>query len=155
MARDSAEMWTIDHFLNEMQLVDYGDGDVFYYSTYPIWSVDCINGIIDDVENIIEDRKKISEIKDINKKEKEILKECDDMIEYFLSHQEKLDALNDRLKLVANHDGSERAKEAAIEFNNKYEEYKKMPGEFKIREFSKRIYFTDLINDEDYLYFYR
>ena len=48
------------------------------------------------------------------------------MIEYFLSHQEKLDALNDRFKIVANHDGSERAKEAAIEFNQKYEDYKKL-----------------------------
>ena len=131
ISRDSDETWTIDYFLNEMQIIDYGDGDAFYDSTYPIWSVDSINGIIDDVENIIEDRKKISEIKDINKKEKEILKECDDMIEYFLSHQEKLDALNDRLKLVANHDGSERAKEAAIEFNNKYEEYKKMLEDLK------------------------
>ncbi|MPM74178.1 hypothetical protein SDC9_121163 [bioreactor metagenome] len=55
-----------------------------------------------------------------------MLKECDEMIDYFLSHQEKLDALNDRLKEVANHNGSERAKEAAIEFNQKYEEYKKL-----------------------------
>lgn len=126
VSRDSNETWTIDYFLNEIQLIDNGDGEHYYDSVHPIWSVTSIVGIINDVENVIEDRKEISDIKDINEKEKEMLKECDEMIDYFLSHQEKLDALNDRLKEVANHNGSERAKEAAIEFNQKYEEYKKL-----------------------------
>lgn len=131
ISRDSDETWTIDYFLKEMQLIDNGYSEPYYDSTHPIWSVDSINSIIFDVENVIDARKEISELKEINDKEKEILKECDDMIEYFLSHQEKLDALNHRLKEVANHDGNERAKEAAVEFNNKYEEYKKMLEDLK------------------------
>lgn len=126
VSKDSSETWTIDYFLNEIQLIDNGYSEPYYDSVHPIWSVDSINDIIGDVENVIDDRKEISGFKDINEKEKKTLRECDDMIEYFLGHQEKLDALNDRLKIVANHDGSERAKESAIEFNQKYEDYKKL-----------------------------
>lgn len=124
ISRDSNELWTIDNFLNEMQLIDDGYSEPYYDSVHPMWSVDSINDIIRDVENVIDDRKEISKFEDINDKEKETLKECDDMIKYFLNHQEKLDTLNDRLKIIAEHNGSERSKEAAIEFNQKYQYYK-------------------------------
>ncbi|MDU1180613.1 MAG: sigma-70 family RNA polymerase sigma factor [Clostridium sp.] len=126
ISRDSSETWTIDYFLNEIQLIDNGYSEPYYDSVHPIWSVDSINDISLEVKNVIDAKKEVLELKEFNDKEKEILKECDEMIAYFLSHQEKLDALNDRLKIVANHDGNERAKEAAVEFNQKYEEYKKL-----------------------------
>lgn len=126
VSKDSSETWTIDYFLNEIQLIDNGYSEPYYDSVHPIWSVDSINDISLEVKNVIDAKKEVLELKEFNDKEKEILKECDEMIAYFLSHQEKLDALNDRLKIVANHDGNERAKEAAVEFNQKYEEYKKL-----------------------------
>lgn len=125
-AKDSSEMWTIDNFLNEMQLIDYGDGEPFYDYVYPVWSNTSIVSIINDVENVIDSRKEISEIKDINDKEKEALKECNDMIEYFLNNQQKLDLLNERLNEIESYGRGERAKEEATEFVGKYKEYKKL-----------------------------
>ena len=126
-----SEQWSINYIISEIKLEDGGDGTLYYSSTYPMWCSQWLDTFIQDVQRAIDEKDKVIKIEDISDKEKQIIEDADNMIDYFLNNQPKLDELNNKLKEVAEHPGNERAQEYGREFNKYFEEYKKLIEELK------------------------
>ena len=131
LMEDDSEQWGINYIISEIKLEDAGDGTSYYSSTYPMWCSQWLETFIQDVQRAIEEKDKVIKIEDITDKEKQIIEDTDDMINYFLNNQQKLDELNNKLKEVSGHSGSEKAQDYAKEFNKNFEEYKKIIEELK------------------------
>lgn len=128
---DESEEWNIDYIISEIKLEDGEDGTLYYSSTYPMWCSQWLDTFIHDLQGAVDKKSEVSIIEDLSEKEKGSIKDINNMIDYFLDNQQKLEELNNKLKEVSGHSGSKKAQEYALEFNRSFEEYKKLIEELR------------------------